>query len=160
MGSGYFFGLGIMLDRAGDDCYVPARYGMVAGAHYGVGLLIDQAGNDRYESIGPTYNVAAAWDRTVGLFHDGAGNDHYDLMFSEGLGISQHASWAVAADHSSEDSYKVKSGLGSSGAGSLAVFADMEAPNHFEGFAQLSEFVPADSQILSMQPTGLFISAP
>jgi hypothetical protein len=156
MGCGYFFGAGLMMDLQGEDRYRPARYGMASGAHYGAGLFIDQSGNDHYESRGPTYNCAAAWDRTTALFIDAAGDDQYDLMRSAGLGISQHASWAVAADLAGADTYRLSSGLGASGNGSLAFFVDLASPNVFENWPPQAPFQPSDEQQTFRPPGGWF----
>ena len=158
LGCGYFFGLGLVSDQYGDDRHQAARYGMAAGAHYGVGLFLDHSGNDHYQSSGPTYNCGAAWDRTVALFIDAGGNDHYDLTRSAGLGISQHFSWATAADMHGSDTYQLSSGLGASGAASPALFIDAEPANQFFGFPGNAPFSPADGTQAFRPPAGWFQS--
>jgi hypothetical protein len=154
LGCGYFFGLGVVHDRDGDDRYQATRYGMATGAHYGVGVFLDRSGDDVYESSGPTYNCGAAWDRTVALFIEAGGNDQYDLKRTTGLGISQHFSWAVAADLHGSDTYHVPSGLGSSAEASPALFLDGDSPNQFTGFSKSAPFAPADGLKMFRTPAG------
>jgi hypothetical protein len=154
LGCGYYFGLGVLHDRDGDDRYQAARYGMAAGAHYGVGVFLDQSGDDRYDSTGPTYNCGAAWDRTAALFIDAGGNDQYNLTRSAGLGISQHSSWAVAADLHGADAYQVATGLGASAAASPAMFIDAQPPNRFKEFSNKASIILTDGMQAFRPPAG------
>lgn len=120
----YFFGIGLKLDLAGNDQHGAARYGHAAGAHFGMGLFLDYEGDDTYTSVGPTYNLGCAWDRSVFLFADGAGNDTYDLTKSSGCGRADHGGWAVFADLAGTDRYRVNGPLGVVTDRSLATFFD------------------------------------
>ena len=51
------------LDLDGDDEHQAARYGHGASAHFGVGLFIDRHGDDRYGSSGPF--TTAEWPGTA-----------------------------------------------------------------------------------------------
>ncbi|MGD9725245.1 MAG: hypothetical protein AB7R40_01750 [Nitrospiraceae bacterium] len=125
-GLGYFFGLGVMMDLDGDDIHTAARYGHGAAAHYGLGLFLDRHGNDRYESSGPFYNGAAAWDNSVAFMLDaGTGNDQYLVGLSTGLGIADHGAWAACIDEGGADRYVVGRGQGWALDTSLASFIDL-----------------------------------
>ena len=62
------------LDLDGDDEHQAARYGHGASAHFGIGLFIDRHGDDRYSSSGAPpaffYNGGVAWDSSVSLMID------------------------------------------------------------------------------------------
>ncbi len=71
-------GVGIVVDEAGDDCYLGQKYAFGAGFWRGVGVLHDGAGRDVYAagiaSIGCGINGACGW------LDDRAGNDHYQCL--------------------------------------------------------------------------------
>ncbi|MBM3888572.1 MAG: hypothetical protein FJ388_05535, partial [Verrucomicrobia bacterium] len=95
-----FWGIGILLDCAGNDIYVAQNCAQGAGL-FGCGLLADLAGRDRYEADtmaqgAATFGLAALWDRAgddgyragrfaqavagvggCGLLLEGEGNDTY-----------------------------------------------------------------------------------
>jgi hypothetical protein len=125
-GAGYFFGIGLKLDLAGNDEHAAARFGHASGAHAGVGLFIDAQGEDRYVSSGPTYNGAAAWDRSVMLSVDaGQGDDQYDFRRSNGLGRADHHSWSVFIEEGGRDRYDLASGMGIAFEESMSGFFDL-----------------------------------
>ncbi len=112
-GCGYFFGLGLKLDMNGNDDHGAARYGHAAGGHYGVGLFVDYGGDDHYTSTGPFYNGGTAWDLSVMLCIDaGQGDDVYDLRRSDGLGRADYRSWSLFIEEGGRDRYLVGGGMG------------------------------------------------
>ncbi len=124
-GIGYFFGLGALLDRRGDDQYLGSRYAQGSAAHQAVGLLLDLAGDDTYHT-----RVAAgqgsAWDAAVGLLLDAAGDDVYRAgELSQGAAAMNGL--ALLADLNGRDLYHATSGQGA--AGSLAYWGGRQAPN-------------------------------
>jgi hypothetical protein len=133
-GMGYFFGMGAKLDLDGDDVHLAARYGHGTAAHFGLGLFLDRHGNDRYESTGPFYNGAAAWDSSVALMVDaGSGNDQYLFALSTGLGIADQGAWAAGIDEGGADRYLVGQGLGWALNKSLATFIDLAGQDNYAG---------------------------
>lgn len=132
-GVGYFFGAGILVDERGDDVHEAARYGQAAAAHFGVGLFVDRSGTDRYNTTGPFYTGAAAWDRSLALaIDDGTGEDVYDFQRSTGLGIADHQAWSLFIDAGGRDRYRVPEGMGLARSGSVSGFFDLGGEDRFE----------------------------
>jgi len=75
-GASYYYGLGILDDRAGDDQYLSGRYSQGAGIHSSIGVLIDRRGNDFYYA---SFGVAQGMghDYGVGYLEDDRGDDRY-----------------------------------------------------------------------------------
>ncbi|HJU04337.1 MAG TPA: hypothetical protein VJ692_04230, partial [Nitrospiraceae bacterium] len=131
-GVGYFFGIGMKLDRAGRDEHAAARYGHGAAAHYGVGLFLDGDGDDHYTSTGPFYNGGTAWDMSVSLCVDaGDGQDLYDLRLSDGLGRADHRSWSFFIDQGGQDRYVVPHGMGAATDRSVSGFLDFAGQDEY-----------------------------
>ncbi|MEN8150141.1 MAG: hypothetical protein ABFS86_09975, partial [Planctomycetota bacterium] len=96
-------GVGILVDRAGNDTYTADEAAQGAG-FFGAGLLIDMAGDDRYRALRHSQGFAA-WG--VGALCDRAGNDRYQaLEFAQATAFS-HAV-AVLDDRAGDDDYLVK----------------------------------------------------
>jgi hypothetical protein len=71
-----FFGIGLHLDRAGDDTYVVDKWALGAAYGPGVGVLADEAGDDWY--IAAIQSVGIGFNKGVGILRDaGAGADRY-----------------------------------------------------------------------------------
>jgi hypothetical protein len=157
-GLGYFFGIGTKLDLDGNDVHLAARYGHGASAHYGLGLFLDRHGSDRYESSGPFYNGAAAWDSSVALMIDaGSGQDLYLFSRSTGLGIADHGAWAVCLDEGGADRYLVADGQGWAADKSLGVFFDLSGHDAYEDRPDQSVRGKGDARTLLQGDRGLFI---
>lgn len=157
-GLGYFFGMGVKLDLDGDDEHLAARYGHGAAAHYGMALFLDRHGTDRYESSGPFYNGAAAWDSSVALMIDaGSGNDSYLLALSTGLGIADYGAWAVCIDEGGADRYLVGQGHGWAGHKSLAGFLDLSGLDSYAAPSAPSAQKRGNARSLVQGDGGLFI---
>jgi hypothetical protein len=103
-GGGYYFGLGILRDDAGHDRYAGRRYAQGFGCHQAVGALVDLSGDDRY-SARTAANQGAAWDLSVGLLIDHDGNDIY-----RGGGLAQGSAsmqgYAALLDLGGDDVYE------------------------------------------------------
>ncbi|HEX2055928.1 MAG TPA: hypothetical protein VHF07_05515 [Nitrospiraceae bacterium] len=157
-GLGYFFGMGTKLDLDGDDVHLAARYGHGASAHQGLGLFLDRHGNDRYESSGPFYNGAAAWDSSLALMIDaGSGQDQYLLALSTGLGIADHGAWAVCVDEAGADRYLISQGQGWAGDRSLAAFIDLQGPDSYEDHSNPSGDTRGNARSRLEGDRGLFL---
>lgn len=124
-GVGYFFGLGILADDQGDDHYLGSRYAQGAAAHQAVGGLLDHAGDDLYQGR-LAASQGAAWDAAVGFLVEEAGDDRY-----EGLALAQGAAAnngvGLLLDRRGRDTYRATSGQG--GTGELEYWGGRQAPN-------------------------------
>jgi PDZ domain len=75
-GASYYYGTGILDDMSGDDRYIAGRYAQGAGIHSSVGILTDRRGNDSYySSFGVSQGMGH--DYGVGYLEDGQGDDRY-----------------------------------------------------------------------------------
>ncbi len=98
-----FFGVGVLLDLAGDDRYAIAggrSLGLGAGV-FGVGALLDGGGDDAYSGQGFCQGAGAVgW----GTLTDRGGSDFYDAyFFSQGFGYVLGA--GVLTDLAGDDRY-------------------------------------------------------
>ena len=103
-GGGYFYAFGILYNAgAEDDVYIGSRYAQGFCAHQAAGAFIEEGGNDRYVT---RYAVAQglSWDETSVLFLDAGGDDRY-----EGGSFSQGASamngFVMFIDAGGQDTY-------------------------------------------------------
>lgn len=95
------FGLGTIVDRAGNDQYRSSEAGLGAG-YFGVGLLQDEAGNDAY--MLDTHDGQGAALAGVGLLVDRSGDDMYTCGFSaQAFGATLGA--GVLVDVKGDDQY-------------------------------------------------------
>lgn len=101
-----FFGIGLHLDRAGDDTYLVDKWSLGAALWPGVGVLADEGGDDWY--VAALQSLGTGFNRGVGILLDvGAGADRYQCWGVyrsrytrpgtnsgyEGFGIGVGASW-------------------------------------------------------------------
>lgn len=98
-GSG-LFGVGILVDGAGDDVYRGSVYAQGAG-FFGVGVLWDLAGTDTYQ-LG-TFGQGGGYFGH-GLLIDGAGDDRYGV-YTTGLGVGKPGGHGLALDLAGDDFY-------------------------------------------------------
>jgi hypothetical protein len=106
-GASYFFGVGILNDVSGNDHYIAGRYAQGAGIHSSVGVFIDESGDDFYDA---SFGVAQGLghDYGVGFFDDMQGDDRY----SGGIlsqGSATVGGVGVLVDRGGNDSYSIKS---------------------------------------------------
>ncbi|NQT33830.1 HEAT repeat domain-containing protein [bacterium] len=75
-----FFGVGVLIDKGGNDTYRSGNYSQGAGL-FGIGILFDQDGDDDYRG---------------GFFQQGAGNCGIGLLIDKGEGDDRYLSttWA------------------------------------------------------------------
>lgn len=104
---GYFFGLGILDDGGGDDVFEGNRYVQGSGAHQAVGYFRNHAGNDTYSGKEAT-NQAGTWDITTAYFIDDSGDDDYTAS-GLSLGGAAQNGFAVFIDRSGNDTYRTSS---------------------------------------------------
>ena len=104
-GGGYYFGLGICVDRGErEDRWIGSRYNQGFSAHQALGYFHESGGNDVYR----TRNAVAsglAWDECVTFFIDDGGDDVYEgAGFS--IGASAHNSVCVFWERGGADTYR------------------------------------------------------
>lgn len=133
-GVGYWYGLGILIDNDGNDSYNAVYYPQGSGIHLAGGLLYDQRGEDSYYSKhGP--GQGAGHDFGVGIFIDGSGNDHYSIEGGNGLGITN--SVGIFIDKAGDDRYEnaVNSNYGfgkiARSSGSIGLFLDGAGKDYY-----------------------------
>ncbi len=119
-GGGYWAGLGIARDFAGNDTRYGGtrkmydgsprgermyqRFGCGFGCHYAIGFCFDDGGNDVYG--GTIMGMGMGWDLGVGYLCDvGAGNDVYNGTGSQIEGYGAQAAMGVLFDYGGDDVY-------------------------------------------------------
>ncbi len=109
-GSGYAHGLGLLADFEGSDEYLSSWYAMGSAAHQACGFLIDASGNDRYHAS-HYMTAGAAVDLALGFFADLGGDDRYQAKnVSFGYGIDN----AIGCffEGKGRDEYTLSNGVG------------------------------------------------
>lgn len=94
------FGVGVLLDGAGDDTYRASAYAQGASA-FGVGVLADYGGKDSYKMgiIGEGVGYFG-----LGLLLDAEGNDHYGAYMA-GQGVGRPSGHGLLLDLGGDDEY-------------------------------------------------------
>ncbi len=175
-GLGLSGGIGVLVDRGGDDRYIlggvepdfrDPEHSTVSmgqgfgrgvrpkdgysGASGGVGVLIDESGDDLYS--GDYFAQGGAYYYGVGILRDISGNDRYiGGRYTQGAGI--HTAVGVMIDDRGRDSYYASYGV-AQGMGhdhGVGLLMDLEGDDSFEGRI-LSQGACTDGSI------GLLISA-
>jgi hypothetical protein len=105
-GSSYFYGIGILDDNLGNDQYFSGRYSQGAGIHSSVGIFIERAGDDTYHA---SHGVAQGMghDYGTGFFEDFAGDDrYYGGTLSQGA--ATYGGLGILLDRLGRDRYTVR----------------------------------------------------
>ncbi|MCB1219085.1 MAG: hypothetical protein H7A35_06445 [Planctomycetales bacterium] len=102
-GNSYWYAIGMIVDKGGDDSYRAAQYSQASAPHFSIGILQDEAGDDRYivtrrQSMGHGRDWSLAW------FEDVAGNDWYQGARTT-LGTSHVNAISVFWDRAGDDVY-------------------------------------------------------
>jgi hypothetical protein len=105
-GCGFWFGTGILSDISGEDNYSGACYVQGCGVHNAVSVLLDNAGNDTYQAL-LRMAQGVGKDLSISYFIDGGGNDHY-IAPSTSLGVGQANGIGIFWDKAGDDIYEVK----------------------------------------------------
>ncbi|MBN1901143.1 hypothetical protein JW926_07455, partial [Candidatus Sumerlaeota bacterium] len=96
-------GIGILIDKQGDDKYSAGVYAQGAGFWNGVGILIDSNGNDEYK--GAWYVQGAGIHGGVGSLNDRDGNDTYTATLHAAQGIGHDYAIGFFVDEKGNDAY-------------------------------------------------------
>ncbi len=109
-GAGYGFGIGILSDLEGDDLYQNSWYALGSAAHQACGLAYDATGNDQINAS--HYMVGgAASDLSLGIFVNEYGDDLYEAK-NASFGYSLTNSVAMMIDKRGDDQYTLRNGQG------------------------------------------------
>ena len=139
-GAGRLGGVGILVDRGGDDHYCGLGGTMGTGHNAGAGLLLDVAGSDDYESFDPDgSNANCPWDGVLsqpgqshkvdqgasshggfGFLLDGGGDDEYVNSGVDGMGWGADRGTGLLLDVSGTDHYDVYPAVSSCSVGCTA----------------------------------------
>jgi len=119
-GGGYWLGVGVARDFAGNDRRLGAttktfrggrrterrfqRFGCGFGCHYGLGFCFDDQGNDTYG--GTIMGLGYGWDCGIGVLCDFGGDDRYDARGGGTQGSSGQASLGILFDYNGRDVYR------------------------------------------------------
>jgi hypothetical protein len=101
-----FFGIGLHIDRAGNDTYLVDKWALGTASAPGVGVLTDDSGDDWY--IAALQSVGTGFNKGVGILRDaGAGEDRYQCWGVyrsryknagyTGFGIGAGSGWRTTA---------------------------------------------------------------
>ncbi len=113
-GASYWFSFGAIVDKAGNDRYLGYQYAQGAGIHLACGGLFDLGGDDFYQSKG--VSQGCGHDLAPGLLIDFSGNDTYAAHdLSQGAGSAN--GFGLLADLAGDDGYLVKSKTNTQGYG-------------------------------------------
>jgi hypothetical protein len=124
-----FFGIGLHIDRTGNDTYLVDKWALGAASGPGVGVLADESGDDWY--VAAIQSVGTGFNKGVGILRDtGAGADRYQCWGVyrsnytsngtdagyEGFGIGAGSGWR-SGTRSGRQSFVGGIGLVSDGGG-------------------------------------------
>jgi len=145
-------GIGMLIDRGGDDRYIadfgaPSAYGTPAtnlafsqGVGYGfrryaaggIGILFDASGDDRYE--GGEFAQGGGYLHGLGVLHDASGRDLYRAD-RYGQGFAAHMAFGALLDDAGDDVYwgRTAANQGAAWDASSAVLVDAAGNDHYRG---------------------------
>lgn len=137
-------GLGMLVDRAGNDRYQAQVFAQGVGFGQGVGVLIDAGGRNVFDAA--WYGMGAGAHRGAGvLLSLGDGDDLYRASHATSIGAAHDASFALFLDRGGNDTYHFRGlGLGGAQADSVAIFADWRGKDLF---------CPEDEHCSAVAPT-------
>jgi len=104
-GASYWYGLGAIVEKGGSDNYIAYQYVQGSGTHVALGLLIDESGDDNYVAKG--VSQGCGHDLSLGLLLDQQGSDTYAAFdLSQGAGNANGI--GILIDETGDDAYAVK----------------------------------------------------
>jgi hypothetical protein len=113
-GASYWYALGVLADGGGNDQYMSFQYAQGNGTHMSLGILYDVAGDDIYSAKG--VSQGCGHDRAAGLLIDLDGNDNYNAFdLCQGAGSANGL--GMIADVRGDDAYIVRSNKNTQGYG-------------------------------------------
>ena len=113
-GCSYWWAFGGLYDGGGNDQYTAFQYAQGSATHLTAGCLLDESGDDRYESKGVSQGCGHDW--APGYLIDRAGNDRYSATdLSQAAGSANGV--GVLIDIQGDDAYFVDSKINTQGYG-------------------------------------------
>ncbi len=153
----FWGGIGLLVDRHGNDTYQAGQYAQGASRTLGIGALVDSDGDDSYTAL--RYSQGAASYLAMGLLIDQAGADQYHATSdSQGFGDNRAAGFLL--DYSGNDRYSVSEGCGQGYGRSpmaLGLHIDYRGDDRYDGsgYSQGDILAPAEP---FYWPTGILIN--
>jgi len=148
-------GVGLLLDRAGDDRYEADVFGQGAGYWYGLGAVVDGGGHDRYRAT--WYGQGVGTHAAVGVVVDRGGNDWY-FSRNTSQGCGHDFSAGLLVDRAGDDEYAgltLCQGAGNAASG-LGVLLDEAGDDRYRCGARCWGFGSA-FEVEALRPFGLFL---
>lgn len=125
-------GVGLLVDRAGNDRYEGGSFSGGGGYYYGMGIQQDQAGNDRYR--GSRYNQGFTAHQAVGVFLDDAGDDAYWQLHHVAQGMSWDESCTLFVEGAGDDVYHAPGfAFGTAAMNGFVLFKDLAGADRYAG---------------------------
>ncbi len=104
-GASYWYGIGAIVDDAGNDSYVAYQYAQGSGVHIALGALVDMSGDDNYVAKG--VSQGCGHDLALGILYDIQGDDSY-VAFDLSQGAGNANGVGLLIDESGDDVYSVR----------------------------------------------------
>ena len=146
-------GIGLLIDRSGNDTYMADYFAQGASYYYGIGILNDLSGDDRY--IAGRYAQGAGIHSSVGVLLDSGGNDFYYASFGVAQGMG-HDYGAGFLEDSGGDDYYGRGTLvqGAATRGSIGILMDREGKDRYDCRDKGQGFAEEAGSIAIMIATG------
>ena len=137
-------GVGLLIDKSGNDTYMADYFAQGSSYYYGLGILDDLSGDDRY--IAGRYAQGAGIHSSVGVLLDRRGDDFYYTSFGVGQGMGHDYGAGLIEDDQGDDSYWGGTMVqGAATDGSIGVLVDKEGKDRYackdrgQGFADAAD---------------------
>lgn len=115
-GTAYWYGIGAIVETAGNDNYLAYQYAQAAGVHVAFGLIIDKQGSDNYVAKG--VSQGCGHDLALGMLYDMTGDDSY-VAYDLSQGAGNANGIGILADESGDDTYSAKKSHNTQGYGNF-----------------------------------------
>lgn len=153
-------GVGVLIDRSGDDIYKCGVFGQGCGFWFGTGMLYDMFGNDEYE--GACYVQGCGVHNGVSVLLDDVGNDNYRALLRMAQGVGKDFAISYFIDAEGKDHYHSPStSLGVGQANGIGIFWDKTGDDIYE---TKNDYIMGFSEVISkralrqnMLTLGLFL---
>ena len=155
-------GIGILMDKQGNDKYTAAIFAQGMSFWNGLGFLIDSGGDDQYSGVWYVQGVGVHGG--IGALCDRDGNDSYTATLHAAQGVGHDSSIGIFIDEKGDDVYQSpRLSLGCANENSISLFLDMQGNDRYNlsstealGRAQFSKFGTMREDQLNV---GIFIDA-
>lgn len=156
-------GIGLLLDKSGDDIYESDVYGQGASYWFSLGGLVDESGNDSYFSF--QYAQGSGIHYSIAGLIDKSGDDYY-VSHGVSQGSGHDMAYGILIDYGGNDSYKAESlSQGASNAMAFGFFIDVsgndiyeiESPKIPRGFGDTRDDYPCISVFLDTAGNDIYI---